>query len=169
MGDRIHRTGERPRVCFVCLGNICRSPTAEGVFRHLLEEARLTDIVVVDSAGTAAYHAGEKPDRRSRETARRRGIHLDGRARRFETRDFERFDYVIAMDAANERDLLAIAPDELARAKVHMLRDFDPEAGDGSDVPDPYYGGADGFETVLDVCIAGCQGLLLYLRTEHGL
>ena len=158
----------RPRVCFVCLGNICRSPTAEGVFRHLLAEADLGDALVVDSAGTAAYHAGESPDRRSAATASRRGIHLGGRARRFERGDFERFDYVVAMDGSNHRDLLQLAPSEDAREKVHLLRDFDPEAVTGSEVPDPYYGGEDGFEKVLDICVAGCRGLLAHIRREHG-
>ena len=158
-----------PRVCFVCLGNICRSPTAEGVFRHLLDEADLTDAVVVDSAGTAAYHAGEAPDRRSAAAARRRGIRLGGKARRFDVEDFDRFDYVVPMDAANERDLLALAPDDAARATVKLLRDYDPRSPAGSEVPDPYYGGEDGFEKVLDICVAGCRGLLAQVRDDHDL
>jgi len=157
------------RVCFVCLGNICRSPTAEGVFRHLLVEADLEDAIVVDSAGTAAYHAGESPDRRATATARQRGIVLAGSARRFEEEDFERFDYVVAMDGSNERNLRQLAPSELARAKIHLLRDFDDDSPEGAEVPDPYYGGADGFENVLDICLAGCAGLLAHIRDEHGL
>ena len=158
----------KPRVCFVCLGNICRSPTAEGVFRHLLAEAGLTDAIVVDSAGTAAYHVGESPDRRSTATAWKRGIVLEGAARRFEKGDFARFDYVVAMDASNERNLHQLAPDDEAEAKIHLLRDFDPESPTGAEVPDPYYGGADGFETVVDICIAGCTGLLAHIRDQHG-
>lgn len=159
----------KPSVCFVCLGNICRSPTAEGVFRHLLREAGLEDAVVVDSAGTAAYHAGESPDRRSTATARERGIVLEGQARRFEEGDFERFDYVVAMDKSNEQNLHRLAPDDAAEEKIHLLRDFDPDSPDGAEVPDPYYGGADGFTAVLDICLAGCAGLLAHIREEHGL
>ena len=158
----------KPRVCFVCLGNICRSPTAEGVFRHLLAEADLTDAIVVDSAGTAAYHVGESPDRRSTATARQRGIVLEGAARRFEKADFERFDYVVAMDASNERNLHQLAPDDAAEEMISLLRDFDSESAAGAEVPDPYYGGADGFEDVLDICLAGCAGLLAHIRREHG-
>jgi len=158
-----------PRVCFVCLGNICRSPTAEGVFRHLLSEAGLEDAIVVDSAGTAAYHAGESPDRRATATAERRGIRLEGAARRFEAEDFDRFDYVVAMDASNERNLRQLAPNGEARAKIRLLRAFDDDSAAGAEVPDPYYGGADGFEKVLDICLAGCTGLLGHIRSTHEL
>src|SRR5690606_2785640 len=122
----VTRTEEhaRMRICFVCLGNICRSPTAEGVFRHVVTQAGLLHAFEIDSAGTAAYHAGEPPDGRSAMTARQRGVELGGRARRFEAHDFGRFDYVVAMDRSNRDDLLALAPDPNAAAKVMLLRDF---------------------------------------------
>lgn len=157
------------RICFVCLGNICRSPTAEGVFGHLLREAGLHERVEIDSAGTAAYHVGERPDRRSSAAARARGIELPGRARRFVVADFQRFDYVIAMDRNNHADLLELAPDAEAQAKVHLFREFDPDAPRGAEVPDPYYGGGEGFEIVLDVCASASHGLLAHLRRSHDL
>lgn len=156
------------RVCFVCLGNICRSPTAEGVFRHLVREAGLEQRFAVESAGTGAYHVGEPPDRRAAATARERGVALDGSARQFRARDFARFDHVLAMDAENRRELLALAPDAAARAKVSLLRAFDPDAPPDADVPDPYYGGDGGFDTVFDICEAACRGLLARLRAETG-
>jgi protein-tyrosine phosphatase len=156
------------RICFVCLGNICRSPTAEGVMRHLVREAELEHAIEVDSAGTAAYHAGEPPDRRSQAAARRRGIALGGRARRFEKRDFSRFDYVIAMDGDNLADLLDLAPDGHDE-KVRLLRSFDPTSPADAGVPDPYYGGERGFDDVVEIVLAGCQGLLAELRRRHGL
>jgi protein-tyrosine phosphatase len=158
----------RVSVCFVCLGNICRSPTAEAVFRALLAEAGLEDRIHVESAGTADYHVGEPPDARSRAAARARGIRVDGRGRQFGADDFVRFDRVIAMDRANERALLALAPGDAERLKVVCLRRFE-EAPDALDVPDPYYGESGGFDRVLDICDAACRGLLAQLRREHGL
>ncbi len=155
-------------VCFVCLGNICRSPTAEAVFRHLVAEAELAHHFHIDSAGTAAYHVGEPPDRRSAKAARARGIELGGRARQFTVEDFERFDYVLAMDRSNHADLLELAPNDAARAKVALLRTFDPDAGDDVEVPDPYYGGADGFDRVIEICVRGCRGFLDHVRSRHG-
>ena len=157
------------RVCFVCLGNICRSPTAEGVMAHLLKEEGLSGAIAIDSAGTGAYHVGESPDRRSTATARKRGIRVEGSARQFVKSDFARFDYVVAMDASNRSRLMALAPDEHARAKISLLRDYDPDSPADAEVPDPYYGGADGFDLVLDICLAGCRGLLAHLRREHEL
>ena len=148
------------RVCFVCLGNICRSPTAEGVFRHLLAERGLQGQYRVESAGTAAYHVGESPDRRSTATAAARGIVLEGSAARFDADDFERFDWVIAMDQSNERDLIERAPSSDAAAKVARLRRWDPDDAAEPDVPDPYYGGASGFDEVLDICLRSCAALL---------
>lgn len=154
-------------VCFVCLGNICRSPTAEGVFLELVRRAGLSDRVAVDSAGTAAYHVGELPDARSREHAAFRGLELVSRARQFQTTDFDRFDYVLAMDQQNYRDLVALR--SMARnAEVHLglFRDFDPTAPRGSSVPDPYYGGKSGFEEVLDQCERAAEGLLRVVRSR---
>jgi len=152
------------RVCFVCLGNICRSPTAEGVLRHLVEAAGLGHRIAVESAGTCAYHVGEPPDPRARAAARARGIVVDGRARQFTRADFARLDHVIAMDADNLRDLVAMAPDAAAEAKLSLLLDFDPDSPPGASVPDPYYGGPGGIDRVLDLCLAGCRGLLAQLR-----
>lgn len=151
------------RLCFVCLGNICRSPTAEGIMLHLLEREGLSERFEVDSAGTSGYHVGDAPDPRSFATAKARGVHLPSRARQFARADFARFDHVIAMDSENERLLLALAPDATARSKVRLLRSFDPDSPTGAAVPDPYYGEGDGFERVFDICEAACRGLLAEL------
>ena len=155
------------RVCFVCLGNICRSPQAEGLFRHHVRAAGLEPHFHVDSAGTGAWHAGELPDARTRAASAQRGVVLQHRAQQFTRRHFDEFDLVLAMDTQNLRDLHALAPDAATRAKVRLLRDFDP-AGSG-DVPDPYYGEGDGFTRVFELCDAACRGLLGHLRATHGL
>nr|WP_205696935.1 low molecular weight protein-tyrosine-phosphatase [Conexibacter sp. SYSU D00693] len=157
------------RVLFVCLGNICRSPTAEGVLRHLVREEGLEDVVTIDSAGTGDWHVGNPPDARSAEAAMRRGITLDGAARQVIARDFEEHDLLLAADRSNLAALRRLAPDAEARAKVRLLREFDPEAvasGD-LDVPDPYYGGEDGFDHVLDVVERACRGLLDEVRAAR--
>jgi protein-tyrosine phosphatase len=155
------------RILFVCMGNICRSPTAEGVMRALVREAGLEDRIEIDSAGTGGWHAGEPPDARATEAARRRGVTLAGAARQVAPDDFESFDLLIAMDRENLRGLLAVAPDEQAAAKVRLLREFEPGASGDLDVPDPYYGGERGFETVLDRVQAACRGLLGELRAAE--
>ena len=157
------------RICFVCLGNICRSPTAEGIFRHLISERGLTGAVAIDSAGTGAWHVGKPPDPRTVAEAARRGVELDGRARQFESADFARFDYVIAMDASNAEDLASSAPDAASREKIRLLRSFDASSPTGASVPDPYYGGARGFEEVFHICEVACEGLLAHLETQHDL
>jgi protein-tyrosine phosphatase len=157
------------RLCFVCLGNICRSPTAEGVMLHLIAQAGLSDRIRAESAGTADYHVGEPPDPRSLATARARGVQLPSLARRFEREDFARFDYVLAADTDNLRRLHALAPDQAARAKVHLLRSFDPDSPRGAAVPDPYYGEGDGFERVFEICEAACRGLLEHIQRERRL
>jgi len=157
------------RVCFVCLGNICRSPTAEGVMKALVIEAGLEDDVEVSSAGTAAYHAGELPDSRSREEARARGIELRSRARQFLARDLARFDYVLAMDRDNLTDLRDLSEDPDSMQKIELLRSYDKGLRRPADVPDPYYGGGRGFERVFDICDAACRGLLQHIVQEHGL
>jgi protein-tyrosine phosphatase len=145
------------RILFVCMGNICRSPTAEGVMRHLLAERGLQDEIYVESAGTGGWHAGAPPDARSARAAAARGITLDGAARQVTRADFEDFDLLVAMDRDNLRDLFAIAPPGTEH-KVRMLL-----AGN-RDVPDPYYGGPRGFENVLDLVEAACAQLLDELR-----
>jgi protein-tyrosine phosphatase len=151
------------RLCFVCLGNICRSPTAEGVMVHLVEQAGLTGQFFIDSAGTSAYHVGEPADARSQAAAKIRGVQLRSVARQFEAADFERFDYVLAMDQENMRALGALVPDRATRKKLHLLRSFDAQSPVGAGVPDPYYGGGRGFDEVFDICFAACQGLLAHL------
>jgi protein-tyrosine phosphatase len=151
-------TASRTSVLFVCMGNICRSPTAEGVFRHFVEESGLAERVEVDSAGTHAYHVNEPADARARAAAERRGYSLDGiRARRVDESDFERFDYIVAMD----RDNLAVLQsqsDPQHEEKLYLLLEFAQGAED--EVPDPYYGGATGFERVLDLVEDASRGLL---------
>jgi protein-tyrosine phosphatase len=155
------------RICFVCLGNICRSPTAEAVMRARVAAAGLGGEVVVESAGTGAWHLGEPSDRRAIREARRRGIAIDGRARQFTAADFARFDLVLAMDRRNAADLRRMAPTREDAAKIRLLREFDPSAARGDlDVPDPYFGGADGFEDVFDMVERACAGLLRNLRGE---
>jgi protein-tyrosine phosphatase len=150
------------RLLFVCLGNICRSPTAEGVMRSLIAEANMEEEVLIDSAGTGAWHVGSAPDGRATAAAGKQGVTLAGQARKITPQDYERFDLILAMDDSNLRDLHALAPDAEARAKVRLLREFDPaSASEGDlDVPDPYYGGEDGFGTVFALVDAACRGLL---------
>ena len=159
----------RVAVSFVCTGNICRSPTAEAVMRHLVQEAGLDGAIEIDSAGTGAWHVGEARDERSRSVGQRRGMPLAGVARQFGRSDFARFDYVLALDRENLANLLRLAPDAHARAKLHLLREFDPASPPHSDVPDPYYGNIDGFERVFEICEAACRGLLDRLCRTHGL
>ncbi len=158
----------RIAVLFVCMGNICRSPTAEGAFRALVERAGLADAVEIDSAGTHGYHAGAMPDQRAQRAARDQGFRIDHlRARQLERRDFEHFDLLLAMDYDNLDELRARCPPG-AEEKLRLLMTFAPQTG-CDEVPDPYYGGRDGFELVLKLVRAGCQGLLEHLRQDVNL
>ena len=157
------------RIVFVCLGNICRSPIGEGVMRHLVAQAGLANRIEIDSAGTAGYHEGEPPDSRARAAGKRRGIPVGGCARQFTARDFERFDYVLAMDASNLSELERLRRSQKSGAKPVLLRSFDPESPAGASVPDPYYGGPEGFDEVLELCLRACEPLLARIRKEHGL
>jgi protein-tyrosine phosphatase len=150
---------------FVCLGNICRSPLAEGVFRALVREEGIEDLFEIDSAGTGSWHSGELPDSRSVRVAADHGIALDHRARQVRPDDLERFDYVIAMDRDNLRGLQRMSNGGRDGARLHLLREFELEA-DGDEVPDPYYGGASGFEHVYEMVRRSCEGLLRELRNE---
>jgi protein-tyrosine phosphatase len=154
------------RVLFVCMGNICRSPTAEGVFRKVLLE-RAPDLdVLVASAGTHAYHVGQPPDPRARRAAERRGVDLSAqRARRVKADDFEHFELVLAMDEQNRDALLDICPPEF-RDRVRLLLEFAPHLG-RTEVPDPYYGGSNGFEHVLDLVEEAALGVLEHLRRTN--
>ena len=147
-------------VLFVCLGNICRSPTAEGIFIHISSKEGLKSSLSIDSAGTGGWHVGELADARSRSEAARRGVMLHSRSRKFRSKDFQDFDLILAMDGSNLRNILRLAQSDADRSRVHLLRDFDPTARPGSDVPDPYYGGENGFAEVFDICERACQGLL---------
>jgi protein-tyrosine phosphatase len=147
----------------VCMGNICRSPTAEGVLRHLVREAGLEDLVHIDSAGTLDYHVGSPPDERSQKHALQRGYDLSSqRARQVSGKDFERFDLVLAMDWQNLEELRELCPTQ-HQHKLRRLMEFAP-AGVSDVVADPYYGGKDGFERVLDHIEQACRGLLIHIR-----
>jgi protein-tyrosine phosphatase len=154
------------RVLFVCLGNICRSPTAEGVMRALVREAGLGDSIELESAGTGSWHVGSPPDARASAAAQSRGIALEGAARQVRKEDFEDFDLIVAMDRSNMRELRALAHGEEERAKVRLLREFDPASAGAADldVPDPYHGAPGGFLEVLDLVQAECRGLLDQIR-----
>ena len=154
------------RVLFVCMGNICRSPLAEGVFLSLARARGVENRYQVDSAGTGAWHAGEGPDTRSVEVARRHGVTLAGRARRVEATDFGNFDYLIAMDRQNLVELHTLARSQGGDSRLHLLREFDPEPGDGQ-VPDPYYGGPEGFDLVYSMLSRSCEAFLDHLEALH--
>ncbi|MEX1211842.1 MAG: low molecular weight protein-tyrosine-phosphatase [Balneolaceae bacterium] len=151
------------RVCFVCLGNICRSPTAEGIFQHLVREAGLESYFLIDSSGTSGWHRGEPANQKSQEVANRHGVTLHSRSRAFDPRDLDEFDLILAMDTENHRDILAHAHREEQSRRVRLMRDFDPEAKDPS-VPDPYHGGLDGFERVYQILYRSSQQLLEHLK-----
>jgi protein-tyrosine phosphatase len=160
-------TPEPTRLLFVCWGNICRSPTAEGIMRRLVDEAGMSDVVQLDSAGTSSEHSGCLPDHRALAEADARGIDLrNQRARRISPDDWDRFDLLLVADDMVERRLLRMAPDEAARAKVHRMTEFGPDAH-VHDVPDPYYGGPDGFQQVYDLLERACAGLLEHVRSLH--
>lgn len=153
----------------MCMGNICRSPTAHGVFQHYIIGGSLQDRVSVDSAGTFAYHAGEKPDPRAMVAAAKRGYDLSKiKARKVEAADLVKFDYIMAMDNDNKRDLLALCEDEDHKAKVKLFLEF-AKKSKVKEVPDPYYGGARGFEKVLDLVEEASIGLLRTIKAKHSL
>lgn len=155
------------QVLFVCLGNICRSPSAEAVFNAFIKKKGLSDELSCDSAGTAAYHTGNPADYRMRQFAQKRGFELTSIARPFDaTKDFDRFDYIIGMDKQNVRDLKARSRNENDRKKIYQMTDFCTSQTYDS-VPDPYYGGAAGFELVLDILEDACDGLICKLKEQE--
>ena len=151
-------------VLFVCMGNICRSPTAEGVFTHLIEKEKISDQFEIESAGTHAYHIGEQPDYRSQKAARERGIELSHlRARKVIYGDFEDYDYLLVMDSDNYATMMNVCPENYQN-KVKYFLDYAPQLG-FKEVPDPYYGGENGFENVLDMIETASVGFLTSLKT----
>lgn len=153
-------------VLFICLGNICRSPTAEGVFKTLVAREGLASSIRVDSAGTGGYHVGARPDQRAQAAAKKRGIDISGQqAREVRMSDFDTFDYVIAMDHRNVSRLKRICPQKRLN-RIHLFLTFTDDVN-ATEVPDPYYGEGDGFETVLDMIEAASAGLLADIRSSH--
>jgi protein-tyrosine phosphatase len=155
-------------VLFVCLGNICRSPLAEGVFRHILDERGLADRFRVDSAGTGSWHVGESPDHRAMRSAATRGVTLSGHARQVQPEDLRSFQYIVAMDRSNLAELERYRSAVGGEASLYLLREFDPDGGPGAEVPDPYYGGPNGFENVYEMVERSCEALLEHVLEEHG-
>lgn len=155
-------------VLMVCLGNICRSPMAEGVFRHILEEEGLDQRISVDSAGTGSWHVGESPDLRSVRTAASHGVTLTGTARQVLSEDFRKFDYIVAMDGSNLHALERFRDGTGGETALYLLREFDPEGGPGAEVPDPYFGGPGGFEEVFAMVERSSRGLLAHILREEG-
>jgi protein-tyrosine phosphatase len=150
----------KTRILFVCLGNIIRSPLAEHMFAHLAEQAGVADKYQVDSAGTSAYHIGEQPDSRMRRVAAQNGLQYDGRAKQFRAEDFDRFDLIIPQDQENLQNLKWLVRGPKDEAKLFAMRTFDPKGGPEAGVPDPYYGGVDGFQITYEIVKRSCQGLL---------
>ncbi|MCG8309941.1 MAG: low molecular weight phosphotyrosine protein phosphatase [Cytophagales bacterium] len=155
------------KVLFVCLGNICRSPLAEGIFKYKVTRDGLGDKIHVESAGTSGWHIGESPDPRSVEIAERNGIFLDSYGRKAVSEDFNEFDYILAMDSSNYADLKRLKNSSTnGAAQLFLMRDFD-DIGKGQDVPDPYYGGEDGFSYVFELLDRSCENLLETIKKNH--
>ncbi|NJN87033.1 MAG: low molecular weight phosphotyrosine protein phosphatase [Leptolyngbyaceae cyanobacterium SL_7_1] len=147
------------QLLFICLGNICRSPSAENIMNHLIAQRQLSEQITCDSAGTASYHVGSPPDRRMAFAASQRGITLKGQARQFRPSDFESFDLILAMDKENYANIVALDPEGRYRHKVRLMCEFCRHHPD-QEVPDPYYGGEEGFNDVIDLLLDACEGLL---------
>ncbi len=155
------------RICFVCQGNIIRSPLAEHIFLQLADEKGVIDKYLVESAGTIAYHAGERPDRRLRQVAAERGLVYSGRAKQIKRDDFTRFELIVAMDKANRQSLQRWTVTTEQDNKIHLMREFDSQGGPNLDVPDPYYGGPDGFISTFKIVKRSCEGLMEELEGGH--
>ena len=157
------------RVCFVCSGNICRSPTAEGVFEKLVADAGLAHAFHVESFGIGNWHVGDRPDPRTLRAAEARGYRLESRAQQWKASDFERFDHVVAMDRTHVAALVRLATNDAMKAKISLARDHVPDGPRDADVPDPYYGEIEGFDEVVMICLEACTSLLADLRQKHAL
>ena len=153
------------RLLFVCLGNICRSPSAENIMNHLLQQANLGDLITCDSAGTSSYHIGSPPDARMTQAAKARGIALVGRARQFVAEDFENFDLILAMDYDNYQSILYLDRAGQYQDKVKLMCEF-CRHHQIKEVPDPYYGDSQGFNRVIDILLDACEGLLEYVQKQ---
>lgn len=153
------------KICFVCQGNIIRSPLAENMFRHLVEERGISNKFQLDSAGTSAYHVGEAPDRRMRQVAAEHGFKYTGQARQFRREDLINHDLIIVMDKNNRQILASLAEDQAQINKIRMMREFDPQGDGNLDVPDPYYGGVEGFQETFQIVKRSCEGLLEVLES----
>lgn len=157
------------RLLFVCLGNICRSPAAEGIMSGLVLKNELQDVIEVDSAGTSGWHEGDLPDERMRAHGEKRGYDFCSRARKFKKDDFENFDYIIVMDENNYKSIRLLTTDISQVNKIHLMTDFSVQNNNENLIPDPYYGGTSGFELVLDLLEDACEGLLQAIKKEHSL
>ncbi|KKD38110.1 low molecular weight protein-tyrosine-phosphatase [Limnoraphis robusta Tam1] len=153
------------KLLFVCLGNICRSPSAENIMNHLIDQADLTGSIICDSAGTSSYHIGSPPDARMSIAAKARGIVLKGQARQFRRQDFEDFDLILAMDQDNYESILDLDPTRQYRDQVKLMCEFCRHHRI-KEVPDPYYGGSEGFNRVIDILLDACEGLLEYVQNQ---
>lgn len=160
---------DKIKVLFVCLGNICRSPAAEGAFKNLVESKGLEDLFFIDSAGTANYHIGEEPHEITKKVAKDRGIILKHKCRQVNYEDFSNFDYLIAMDSSNQKNLFSLARKDEDRNKILKFRKFDKDVKGEPDVPDPYYGAVSGFEHVQDIVERSSEGLLHWLMDMHNI
>ena len=158
---------KKTSILFVCLGNICRSPAAEGIMQHIIDEHNLGDKISVDSAGIGPWHVGQLPDPRMRSVGADHGYDFSTRARQISRHDFARFDYIVVMDRENYHDVMSLAQSDADRAKVHMMTDFATHHPGHTVVPDPYYGGGKGFELVIELLEDACQGLLRNLSEEN--
>jgi protein-tyrosine phosphatase len=153
-------------ICFVCLGNICRSPLAEGVFQALINDQGFENQIIIHSSGTGNWHVGASPDARMQATARNKGIQLTSRAQQIEAGDIRRFDLILAMDQSNLETMQYLCSPEMAAKKLRLFRSFDPEADGDLDVPDPYYGRDDGFEHVFQIVHRTCPPILEYVKSQ---
>lgn len=155
------------RLLFVCLGNICRSPAAEGIMASIVVKYGLDDIIEVDSAGTSGWHEGELPDERMRTHGERRGYNFESLSRKFRITDFEEFDYILVMDQQNFNNVKSLYTDPKHTEKIHLMTEFSRQYSQHDHIPDPYYGGTSGFELVLDLLEDACEGLLEAIKRKH--